>query len=115
MDACVDWAQGFPLTYPEPDGYAVAISRGVSAVGGATDFCFDNLAAAWPLILETGRTAAGRAMLSEAFRTCKPLKTFEEVQGLLVRAAPTPPLAVPCLLSSSAIQLGLRKVLAQSS
>ena len=84
MDACVDWAQGFPLTYPEPDGYAVAISRGVSAVGGATDFCFDNLAAAWPLILETGRTAAGRAMLSEAFRTCKPLKTFEEVQGLLV-------------------------------
>ena len=96
MDACVDWAQGFPLTYPEPDGYAVAISRGVSAVGGATDFCFDNLAAAWPLILETGRTAAGRAMLSEAFRTCKPLKTFEEVQGLLVRAAPTPPLAAPC-------------------
>ena len=90
MDACVDWAQGFPLTYPEPDGYAVAISRGVSAVGGATDFCFDNLAAAWPLILETGRTAAGRAMLSEAFRTCKPLKTFEEVQGLLVSRADTP-------------------------
>ena len=86
----MDCAQGFPLTYPEPDGYAVAISRGVSAVGGATDFCFDNLAAAWPLILETGRTAAGRAMLSEAFRTCKPLKTFEEVQGLLVSRADTP-------------------------
>jgi lysosomal Pro-X carboxypeptidase len=23
---------GFPLTYPEPDGFAVAITRGVSAV-----------------------------------------------------------------------------------
>ena len=74
---------GFPLTYPEPDGFAVAITRGVSAAGGATDFCRDNLAAAWPLIRETGRTAAGREMLSRAFKTCAPLKTFEEAESLL--------------------------------
>ena len=74
---------GFPLTYPVPDGSSVAITRGVSAAGGATDFCKDNLAAAWPLIRETGRTAAGRAMLSEAFKTCAPLRSFEEVESLL--------------------------------
>lgn len=74
---------GFPLTYPEPDGFAVAITRGVSAAGGATDFCRDNLAAAWPLIRETGRTAAGRETLSRAFKTCAPIKTFEEAQSLL--------------------------------
>lgn len=74
---------GFPLAFPEPDGFAVAITRGVSAVGGATDFCRDNLAAAWPLIRETSRTSAGREMLSRAFKTCAPIKTFEEAQTLL--------------------------------
>jgi hypothetical protein len=27
--------------------------------GGATDFCADNLAAAWPLIRETGNSSPG--------------------------------------------------------
>ena len=62
-------------------------------------------------------------MLSEAFRTCKPLKTFEEVQGLLVRAAPTPPAGCALLillrdhlpLPRLRLQLSLRKVLASFS
>eukprot|EP01051_Picozoa_sp_SAG22_P000161 SAG22_NODE_3_length_48349_cov_158.681180_22_plen_364_part_00 len=47
---------GLPLTYPageaQParlidDGSAVAVARGVSAAGGATDFCHDNMLGAW--------------------------------------------------------------------
>ena len=38
------------------DMQAVAITRGVSEAGGATDHCRDNLRAAWPLLREAGRT-----------------------------------------------------------
>jgi lysosomal Pro-X carboxypeptidase len=74
---------GLPLTSPQPDDYAVAISRGVSAVGGATDTCFDNLAAAMVLLHEAGKTATGRTMLSDAFNTCSPLGSDGEVDALL--------------------------------
>jgi lysosomal Pro-X carboxypeptidase len=74
---------GLPLTHPTPDQYAVAISRGVSAAGGATDTCFDNLAAAMVLLSEFGKTESGRAQMSKAFRTCSPLKTVDDVQNLL--------------------------------
>jgi lysosomal Pro-X carboxypeptidase len=36
------------------DMQAVAITKGVSAVGGATDQCRDNLQMAWPLLREVG-------------------------------------------------------------
>lgn len=82
---------GFPLTY-EPvkqpprlahHGHTIAITRGVSAAGGATDFCRDNLAAAWPLITEAGKTQEGRALLGEAFRSCHPIKNEFDVRALL--------------------------------
>lgn len=63
----------FPLTFPALDGSAVAITRGVSAAGGATDYCRDNLNAFFVLINEAGKTAAGRELISEAFGTCKPV------------------------------------------
>ena len=34
------------------DMQAVAITRGVSAAGGSTDQCAENLRAAWPLLTE---------------------------------------------------------------
>eukprot|EP00038_Savillea_parva_P001121 m.101523 g.101523 ORF g.101523 m.101523 type:complete len:605 (+) comp10396_c0_seq1:1641-3455(+) len=74
---------GLPLTHPTPDDYAVAISRGVSAAGGATDQCFDNLAAAMVLLHAAGQTASGRATLSKAFRTCNPLTSTGDVDSLL--------------------------------
>ncbi|EOD12939.1 hypothetical protein EMIHUDRAFT_213197 [Emiliania huxleyi CCMP1516] len=52
---------------------AVAISKGVSAAGGATDRCRDNLKAAWPLLQEAGRTAAGLRLLSRSVKACSPL------------------------------------------
>jgi lysosomal Pro-X carboxypeptidase len=74
---------GTPLTFPAMDGYAKYITNSASAVGGATDMCKDNLLAAWSLITDIGKTAAGRVALSTAFSTCKPLTTVYDVQGLL--------------------------------
>ena len=64
----------FPSSRPPLDGFGRTITRGVSAAGGATDTCRDNLIAVFPLINEAGKSAAGRAVLSDAFQTCKPLQ-----------------------------------------
>lgn len=53
---------------------AVAISKGVSAAGGATDACRENLRAAWPLITEVGQTDHGLFLLSQAARSCSALQ-----------------------------------------
>eukprot|EP01052_Picozoa_sp_SAG31_P048841 SAG31_NODE_10410_length_1141_cov_1.389635_1_plen_212_part_00 len=80
---------GLPLTYPKDirqpprlinNGASVAIARGVSAAGGATDFCHDNLLGAWSLIKQAAKSPAGRALLSEAFQTCKPIKTEQQAE-----------------------------------
>lgn len=76
----------FPSSFPPLDGFGRAITRGVSAAGGATDTCRDNLIAAFPLINEAGKSAAGRAVLSEAFQTCKPLESISDVKALLSAA-----------------------------
>ena len=52
----------------------------MSAAGGATDFCHDNMLGAWPLIREAAQSAEGRALLSDAFMTCKPLKTAKQAE-----------------------------------
>lgn len=55
-----------------------AFNQGVtfdaSAAGGSTDACKTNLKAAWPRILGAGQTPDGRQLLTEAFRTCKPVR-----------------------------------------
>ena len=60
---------------------AIAITRGVSAVGGATDQCRDNLRAAWPLLEEAGKTAAGRLLLTEAVGACEALRYAGDLPG----------------------------------
>ena len=55
------------------DMQAVAMTRGVSKAGGATDQCRDNLRAAWPLLREAGRSAAGLKLLGGAAKACAPL------------------------------------------
>ena len=56
---------------------AVSITRGVSAAGGATDRCRDNLRYAWPLITEAAKAADGLDVLSEGARSCAPLPSAE--------------------------------------
>eukprot|EP01059_Diplonema_ambulator_P002850 TRINITY_DN1246_c0_g1_i1.p1 TRINITY_DN1246_c0_g1~~TRINITY_DN1246_c0_g1_i1.p1 ORF type:complete len:627 (+),score=185.22 TRINITY_DN1246_c0_g1_i1:37-1917(+) len=50
---------------------SVALSRGLSSKGGATDTCFNNLRSSWPLINELGRTALGRSLLAKASKRCE--------------------------------------------
>jgi lysosomal Pro-X carboxypeptidase len=76
----------FPASHPHLDGFGRTITRGVSAAGGATDTCRDNLIAAFPLISEAGKSSAGRAVLSEAFQTCKPLHSVTDINALLYTA-----------------------------
>ena len=61
------------------DAPSVAISRGVSAAGGATDRCRENLRAAWPLLHEVGASAAGLHLLSRSFKTCKPVRDVDSL------------------------------------
>lgn len=58
---------------------AVAISRGVSAVGGASDQCFKNLRVAWPLLEHIGQSQLGLRLLSERLNTCKPLMSSTQL------------------------------------
>jgi lysosomal Pro-X carboxypeptidase len=73
----------FPASHPPLDGFGRTITRGVSAAGGATDTCRDNLIAAFPLINEAGKSSAGRAVLSSAFQTCTPLQSMSDIDALL--------------------------------
>jgi lysosomal Pro-X carboxypeptidase len=63
---------GFPETQSALDGSFTAITRAASAAGGVAegDRCKTNVLAAWPLIHEVGKTAAGRALLARSFRLC---------------------------------------------
>jgi pimeloyl-ACP methyl ester carboxylesterase len=76
----------FPASHPPLDGFGQTITRGVSAAGGATDTCRDNLIATFPLINEAGKSAAGRSVLSEAFQTCTPLQSLSDIKALLYTA-----------------------------
>jgi len=58
---------------------AVAISRGVTAVGGSSDQCFSNLQAAWPLLEQVAMSKDGLTLLSSAVKSCQPLQSADEV------------------------------------
>jgi len=73
------WQLADTVRREELDEQAVAITRGVSAVGGATDQCRDNLRAAWPLLQQVGRSAAGRLLLSERVNSCAALETADDL------------------------------------
>ena len=51
-----------------------AVTFDASTAGGSTDACKTNLKATWPRVIKAGETAAGRALLSSAFRTCHPIR-----------------------------------------
>ena len=61
------------------DMQAVAITRGVSSEGGATDRCRDNLRAAWPLLREAGRSPDGLLLLSESSKACSALLSEDDL------------------------------------
>lgn len=73
------WQLADTVRREELDEQAVAITRGVSAVGGATDQCRDNLRAAWPLLQQVGRSAAGRLLLSDRVNSCATLETADDL------------------------------------
>ncbi|KAJ9465767.1 Prolyl carboxy peptidase like protein 5 [Diplonema papillatum] len=56
-----------------------AISRGVSAFGGATDTCFNNLLAAWPAIKALEKAPKGLELLSKAAKRCGRLVAAQEL------------------------------------
>ena len=45
------------------------------------DMCRDNLRAAWPLLEEAGKTAAGRLLLTEAVGACEALRYAGDLPG----------------------------------
>ena len=75
------WGLARSLTDARLDWSARAIARGVSAAGGATDRCAANLRAAWPIIGEVARTAAGRKLLAKASRSCQPSVSAKELSS----------------------------------
>jgi hypothetical protein len=59
-------------------------AAGVSAEGGATDQCRDNLRFAWPLLQQLGQTPRGLFLLSQAARRYGPkCKTVGKSQSVL--------------------------------
>jgi len=58
---------------------AVAISRGVTAVGGSSDQCFSNLQVAWPLLEQVAMSKDGLTLLSSAVNSCQPLQNVNEL------------------------------------
>eukprot|EP00930_Biecheleria_cincta_P037998 TRINITY_DN26106_c0_g1_i1.p1 TRINITY_DN26106_c0_g1~~TRINITY_DN26106_c0_g1_i1.p1 ORF type:complete len:660 (+),score=60.60 TRINITY_DN26106_c0_g1_i1:58-2037(+) len=55
------------------DSPAIQLSRGTTAAGGASDRCFRNLQAAWPLLEQVGNSSIGLTLLSQRLNTCKEL------------------------------------------
>lgn len=53
-----------------------------SAAGGVKGACHTNVRAVQERILALGQTAAGRTLLSNAFRTCQPLQTPGDASDL---------------------------------
>ena len=66
------------------DMQAVAITRGVSASGGATDQCRDNLIAAWPLLREVAKSKAGLKMLGKSVKLVKMHSCMSRLQLLCI-------------------------------
>ena len=63
------------------DMQAVAITKGVSAAGGATDLCRDNLRAAWPLLQQVGQSDRGLFLLSESVKSCTALQSADDLSS----------------------------------
>ena len=64
---------GLDPPYDE-NAFYKSVSFDASTAGGAHDTCKDGLKAAWPRILRAGKSVAGRALLTKAFRTCSPIR-----------------------------------------
>jgi hypothetical protein len=50
------------------------VTADATASAGAAAGCAGNIARAWPALFALGRTAAGRATLTDAFKLCAPLR-----------------------------------------
>uniref|UniRef100_A0A7S1LPM0 Uncharacterized protein n=1 Tax=Neobodo designis TaxID=312471 RepID=A0A7S1LPM0_NEODS len=68
--------------YPA-DAFAKVVTHDATAAGGATAGCADNVRQSWSDISTLAATSAGRATLSEVFRTCKPIETQDDVDALV--------------------------------
>lgn len=73
------WGLASTLTRENLDYSAQAITRGVSAIGGATDQCMANIRAGWSLIKQVGESHAGLRLLSKAANTCYALNSTDEL------------------------------------
>ncbi len=46
-------------------------------LGGATDACRDNVAAAYPVMSALTQSASGRQLLQQALRLCSPVQPYD--------------------------------------
>jgi lysosomal Pro-X carboxypeptidase len=76
--------RSFPGQMPAFDSalYYEVISRNVGVAGGSPAACAVNIRATWPVLFADGTTDAGRARLSKAFRTCKPVSSSDDTKAL---------------------------------
>ena len=83
--------RSFPGQSPPLDTalYYEVISRNLGVDGGSPPACAENVRSLWPQLFADGETAAGRATLSSAFLTCKPVETPDDAKALAfyIRAA----------------------------
>jgi hypothetical protein len=62
--------------------YWKVVTRDATAAAGAAPRCADNVRKSWAALFAKGETAAGRAALSQTFRTCAALQSAEDVEKL---------------------------------
>lgn len=74
---------GLPLTRPQIDGAAVALSKAFKEEGGSASSCAPNLKAAWILLHDSCKTEAGRARVSQSLGLCTPLRSSANVNSLI--------------------------------
>jgi lysosomal Pro-X carboxypeptidase len=74
---------GFPLDGAKVDGSAQTVTFAASPGGGSAPRCAANLKAAYVVLGDVGKTAEGRALLSETMGLCSPLESERDMATLL--------------------------------
>lgn len=67
----------------DPNAFNDVVTVDASSAGGASDICQSTIRQAWQDMLDLSTTAAGRAVVSSAFRTCAPLQSAADVEALM--------------------------------
>jgi lysosomal Pro-X carboxypeptidase len=75
------WGLATTMTDERLDWSSRAIARGLTAAGGATDRCLENVRSAWPLIEQLGRSPVALRLMGTAAKSCGPLANGEQLSA----------------------------------